>query len=120
MKIRKIIFAFLPIILFACDSVDEIDLKCGELAVLGTVSEEVADVSIGGTPRVLPLQGVFTDEPAAKYAPQYLSDPKFAMTVKNYVGLMPNESKVDFMAYMRNGKAEYYELEIENKKWQCH
>ena len=110
----------LPMLLFACDAASRVDLKCdNNMTVKGAIWTDRAELKIDGITRVLPLQGVFTDEPAAKYAPEYLSNPPLAMTVKNYVGLTLDEKKIDFAVYSRAGAAESYELEIEGKKWRC-
>jgi hypothetical protein len=106
--------------LAACEKSQSIDLKCGEHEVVGFVKNEMAELKIGGNTRVLPLQVIFSDEYAAKHAPQYLSNPSFAMTIKTYVGLSLTEEKIEFSIFSRGGKVQYYELEIEKNKWQCH
>jgi hypothetical protein len=107
------------LILSACDRGEPVDLKCGDHTVAGKILRGRAELAIDGIRRIMPLQMMFTDEPAAKYAPQYLSSPSFAMTITDYVALMPDESKADFAVYSRGGKTEYYELEIEGDKWLC-
>jgi hypothetical protein len=114
-------FYFLALaVLFGCDGRNQnVDLKCGAHSVAGERFANVAKLKIDGIARVLPLQGMFTDEYTAKYAPEYLSDPSLAMTVKNYVGLDPDNKKIDFIVYLRRSRVQYYELEIEGEKWQC-
>ncbi|MDR2770029.1 MAG: hypothetical protein LBB08_01105 [Rickettsiales bacterium] len=111
---------FSALLLLACEKSEPVDLLCGGHSVIGGIRGDVAELKIDGMRRILPLQGVFTDEPAAKYAPGYLSAPQFAMTVKNYVGITQFDKKVDFAVFSRKGKTEYYEFEMEGEeKSQC-
>jgi hypothetical protein len=116
---RKLPAIFSALFLFACGRTESVDLKCGARDVSGSIAEEVAELKIDGSTRTLPLQIVFSDEYAARHAPEYLSNPSFAMTVKTYVGLSLADEKIEFAVYSRAGKTEYYELEIEGKKWLC-
>jgi hypothetical protein len=117
---RKSPMIFLAMFLFACGRGETVVLKCGGHDVSGVVAEEAAELEIDGNSRILPLQGMFSDEYAAKHAPQYLSNPAFAMTIRTYVGLSLLDEKIEFAVYSRAGKTEYYELEIEDEKWRCH
>ena len=118
----KYILLLLPILLLGCDSGKSIDLKCGKHAVTGTIWDDRVELKIEGLtffPVILPLQGIFTDEPTAKYAPGLISNPEFAMTITNYVGVLSGGQKAEFMIYSRDGKTKSHELEVGDEKWQC-
>ena len=108
--------------LWGCDSGRSVDMKCGPHNVIGTIRADRVELKIEGLtyfPQMLPLQGVFTDEPAAKYAPKLISNPEFAMTITSYVGLLADGRKIEFMVYSKDGKSKSHELEIGDDKWQC-
>ena len=131
----RIWILLLPAFLLACDSGAPVNVNCGHFNISGRVWDDRAKVEIANylesdvwkiaVERTLPLLGVFTDETAAKYAPELLdgSNPEFAMTVRSYIGRYVNGEKIEFSVFSRKGAAEYYELEITakkwNKKWQC-
>ena len=114
--------ATLTTIRWISSSPAKVDLRCGPHNVLGTIWADRVGLKIEGLtsfPQMLPLQGVFTDEPAAKYAPKLISNPEFAMTITSYVGLLADGRKIEFMVYSKDGKSKSHELEIGDDKWQC-
>jgi len=100
----------------------KVDLKCGQHAVVGKIFDDRTELKIEGLtyfPLTLPLQGIFTDEPTAKYAPKLLPNPDFAMTITSYIGALSDGRKIEFMIYSKDGKTRSHELEVGDEKWQC-